>query len=141
VYDSIEDKKAETWKNNKYKSGVHRWINTVTRSSYVGSSTVLNRRIKCYLETNYLKTYKHKSVIYSDILKYGLSVFRLEILEHCAKEDVTLREQFYLNTLKPTYNILKLAGSSLWFKHSCSTIVQMKERNNKNHPFLSREYS
>jgi group I intron endonuclease len=60
----------------------------------------------------------------------------LEILEHCAKEDVTLREQFYLDTLKPTYNILKLAGSSLGFKHSYSTIVQMKERNNKNHPFL-----
>jgi group I intron endonuclease len=61
----------------------------------------------------------------------------LEILEHCAKEDVTLREQFYLDTLKPTYNILKLAGSSLGFKHSYSTIVQMKERNNKNHPFLA----
>ena len=132
MYDNIEDKKAETWKDNKDKSGVYRWINTVTRSSYVGSSTVLNRRIKCYLETNYLKTYKHKSVISSDILKYGLSVFRLEILEHCAKEDVTLREQFYLDTLKPT---------SLWFKHSCSTIVQMKERNNKNHPFLGREHS
>jgi group I intron endonuclease len=65
----------------------------------------------------------------------------LEILEHCAKEDVTLREQFYLDTLKPTYNILKLAGSSLGFKHSYSTIVQMKERNNKNHPFLAREHS
>ena len=137
VYDNIEDKKAEIWKDNKGKSGVYRWINTVTGSSYVGSSAVLNRRIKCYLDTNYLKTYKHKSVIYSAILKYGLSVFRLEILEHCAKEDVTLREQFYLDTLKPTYNILKLAGSSLGFKHSYSTIVQMKERNNKNHPFLA----
>jgi hypothetical protein len=85
VYDNIEDKKAEIWKDNIGKSGVYRWINTVTGSSYVGSSTVLNRRIKCYLETNYIKTYKHKYVIYSDTLKYGLSVFRLEILEHCAK--------------------------------------------------------
>lgn len=77
----MEDQKAEFWKDNKGKSGVYRWINTVTGSSYVGSSTVLNRRIKCYLDTNYLKTYKHRSVIYSGILKYGLSVFRLEILE------------------------------------------------------------
>ena len=46
------------------------------------------------LEINYLKTYKHKFVIYSAILKYRLSVFRLEILEHCAKQDVTLREKF-----------------------------------------------
>lgn len=54
VYDNIEDKKAEIWKDNKGKSGVYRWINTVTGSSYVGSSTVLNRRITCYLDTNYL---------------------------------------------------------------------------------------
>lgn len=141
VYDNIEDKKAEIWRDNKGKSGVYRWINTVTGSSCVGSSTGLNRRITCYLDTNYLKTYKHKSVIYSGILKYGLSVFRLEILEHCSKEKVTLREQFYLDTLKPTYNILKFAGFSLGFKHSYYTIVQMKERNNKNHPFLGREHS
>jgi len=94
VYDNIQDKKAEIWKDNKGKYGVYRWINTLTASSYVGSSTVLNRTIKCYLETNYLKTYKYKSVIYSAILKYRLSVFRLEILEHCAKQDVTLREKF-----------------------------------------------
>jgi hypothetical protein len=54
VYDNIEDKKADIWKDNKAKSGVYRWINTVTGSSYVGSSTVLKRRIKCYLDTNYL---------------------------------------------------------------------------------------
>lgn len=56
---------------------------------------VLNRRIQWYLDTNYIKTYKHKSVIQSAIIKYGLSVLRLEIFEHCAKQDVTLREQFY----------------------------------------------
>ena len=38
-------------------------MNTVTCSSYVGSSTVLNRRIKGYLDTNYLKPYKYKSYI------------------------------------------------------------------------------
>lgn len=102
MYDNIEDNKVEIWKNNKGKSGVYRLINTVTGSSYVESITVLNRKIKGYLDTNYLKTYKHKSVLYSGILKYGLSVSRLEILEHCAKEDVTLRKQFYLDTLKPS---------------------------------------
>jgi hypothetical protein len=38
VYNSIEDKKAEIWKDNKDKYGVYRWINTLTGSSYVGSS-------------------------------------------------------------------------------------------------------
>jgi group I intron endonuclease len=98
---------------------------------------VLNKTITCYLDTNYLKTYKHKSVIYLGILKYGLSVFRLEILEHCSKKEVTLREQFYLDTLKPTYNILKFAGSCLGFKHYYCTIVQMEERNKNNNHFLA----
>jgi hypothetical protein len=94
VYHNIQDKKAKIWKDNKGKYGVYRWIITLTASSYLGSSTVLKKRIKGYLETNYLKTYKLKSVIYSAILKYCLSVFRLEILEHCDKEDLTLREKF-----------------------------------------------
>jgi hypothetical protein len=63
IEDNIEDNMVQIWKDNKGKYGVYRWINTLTGSSYVGSSTVINRRIKCYLETNYVKTYKHKSMI------------------------------------------------------------------------------
>lgn len=65
----------------------------------------------------------------------------MEILEHCAKEDVTFKRKVYLDTLKPTYNILKLAGSSLGFKHSYYNIVLMKQRNHKNNTFLGREHS
>ena len=54
MYYNIKDNKEENWKDNKGKYGVYGWINTLTASFYVGSSTVLNRRIKCYLETNYL---------------------------------------------------------------------------------------
>jgi group I intron endonuclease len=133
----MEDK-SEIWKDNKGKSAVYRWIKTLTGYFYVGSSTALNRRIKCYLDSNSLKSYKHKSVVYSAILKYGLNVFKLKILEHCSKKEVNLRERFYLDTLKLTFNILKFAGSSLGFKHSYSTVLQIKERNNKNHPFLAR---
>jgi hypothetical protein len=57
------------------------------------------------------------------------------------KKRLPPREQVYLDTLNPTYNILKFAGSSLGFKHYYSTIVQMKERNNNNHPFLGRKHS
>lgn len=54
VHDNTEGKKAEIGKDNKGKSGVYRWINSVTGRFYVGSSAVLNRNIKCYLQTNYL---------------------------------------------------------------------------------------
>ena len=43
--DNIEDNKVQNLKDNKGKSGVYWWINTVTCSSYVGSCTVINKII------------------------------------------------------------------------------------------------
>jgi hypothetical protein len=45
MYDNIEDNKVQTGKDNIGKPGVYRWINTVTDSSYVANSTIINRRM------------------------------------------------------------------------------------------------
>ena len=68
---------------NKVKSVVCRWVNIVTSSSYVGNSMVINKNKM--LSMYYVKTYKHKSIIYSAILKYDLSIFSLKIIEYCNK--------------------------------------------------------
>lgn len=94
IYDNIEYNKVQIRKDNKSKSGIYRWINTVTGGSYLGSSTIINTIIQYYLDTNYVKPYKHKSIIYSAILKYGLSVSRLKILEHFSKQKVTQKNPF-----------------------------------------------
>ena len=52
------------------------------------------------------------SIIYRALLKNGYSNFSLEILEYCSPENVILREQYYMDLLKPDYNILKTAGSN-----------------------------
>jgi group I intron endonuclease len=62
------------------------------------------------------------------LLSNGYSIFRLEILEYCDKERLIDREQYYLDLLKPEYNILDFAYSSLGFKHSASTLKKMKDR-------------
>jgi len=52
----------------------------------------------------------------------------LEILEYCdgsTREDLIKREQYYIDLLKPEYNILQKAGSSLGFKHSEETLTKM----------------
>jgi len=46
-------------------------------------------------------------MIYKALLKNGYSNFTLEILEYCDSEDLIKREQYYLELLKPEYNILK----------------------------------
>lgn len=61
-------------------------------------------------------------LIHKALLKYGYSAFRLEILEYCDIGLLIEREQYYLNLLKPEYNILTIAGSSLGFKHSPATL-------------------
>ena len=55
------------------------------------------------------------------LFKYGYSNFRLEILEYCEQSATILREQYYLDLLKPDYNLFKIAGSSLGHKHSQET--------------------
>lgn len=61
-------------------------------------------------------------------MKYGYINFTLEILEYCEPSEVIFREQYYLDLLKPAYNILNKAGSSLGFKHSEETIAKFKVR-------------
>ncbi len=68
---------------------------------------------------------KEKIAIYDAILKYGHSNFSLEILEYCDQSDLIKREQYYFDSLKPEYNILKTAGSLLGFKHSDKTRAKL----------------
>lgn len=65
--------------------------------------------------------------IYKALLKHGHSKFSLEILEYCKPTQCTEREQYYIDLLKPHYNILKTAGSSLGFKHSEQSLVKISK--------------
>jgi group I intron endonuclease len=62
------------------------------------------------------------------LIKHGYSNFRLEILEFCDPSEAISREQYYIDNLKPKYNVLKMAGSSLGYKHREETIVKFKKR-------------
>jgi hypothetical protein len=93
----------------------------------VGSSIDLGRRFRDYYKYSFLTHEKNKSMpIYKALLKHGYSHFKLEILEYCAVENTRAREQYYLDTLKPEYNILQRAGSSLGFKHSKESLEKLR---------------
>jgi len=99
----------------------------------VGSSINLSLRLINYFSIFFLETEikKNKSKIYRALLKYGYSNFSLEILEYCDPNNTLAREQHYIDLLKPEYNILQKAGSSLGFKHTKETreIMSQKRRN------------
>jgi len=71
---------------------------------------------------------KSRSIINNSLLKYGYNNFSLDILEYCESSVLINREQYYLDTLKPEYNILKIAGSSFGYKHSPEILLKFKER-------------
>ena len=83
-----------------------------------------------YYSVGYLvtKLRKSKSKIFSSLLKNGYSSFSLEILEYCDIDQLTPREQYYLDLLNPEYNILTVAGSRSGHKHYKEARAKMRAK-------------
>lgn len=128
-YTNLMDFKSVIYKENKKKAGVYRLSNLTSGKTYIGSSTNLAKRFSSYFSNNFLtrESKRTKSMIYSALLKYGYSNFKLEVLEYCDSKVLSCKEQEYLDMLRPKYNILKIAGSSLGFRHSPETIAKFKQ--------------
>lgn len=96
----------------------------------MGSSVNLSKRFNKYYSYSHISDTKHNMAIHRALLKYGYSSFQLEILEYCdpTRESLLEREQFYLDLLKPEYNILPKAGSSLGYKHTEETLEKFRAR-------------
>jgi len=124
----MDSNKQKIVYENKKKSGVYRITNLENGNDYVGSSVNLGSRFYNYFSFKYLDVRTTSSLICKALIKYGYSKFKLEILEYCDPLDVLLREQYYLDLLKPKYNILTVAGSSLGYKHTEEAITKFKAR-------------
>lgn len=100
----------------------------------MGSSRNLSARFRQYFNVNYLEREikRNNSKIYRSLFKNGYSKFSLNILEYCEIDILIEREQYYIDTLKPEYNILSKAGSLAGFKHSVAAreLMSIKKMNN-----------
>jgi hypothetical protein len=65
-------------------------------------------------------------VINKALLKYGYSKFKLDILEYCNSKELVKREQYYLDFLSPNYNVLRIAYTSLGFKHTINSLEKVR---------------
>ena len=73
---------------------------------YVGSTKNLRNRIRGHIEK--LRAKKHTNFYLQNFVnKYGFSKFNVHIIEFCNQDKLLDREQFWIDTLEPIYNICK----------------------------------
>ena len=90
-------------------SGVYKITNTITNDFYIGSSKNIKRRWACHKIPS---TWDRcpRNPMYLDMQKYGTNSFVFEILEEVEPEHLKEREQWFIETLKPTYNSNRANG-------------------------------
>ena len=126
-------------KNKKSISAVYMIKNVITNEIYIGSSSNIQNRWHVHRNSiNYLRY--PNSLLYKNIHKYGIKNFEFSILEECSVNKLLEREQFYIDKLKPEYNIAK-AKSNLTateatrekYKKNRDKIVEYKRNYNKSY--------
>lgn len=86
-------------------SGIYKITNIVNNKFYIGSSINIYQRLKHHYSD--LKNNKHGNKYFlRSYIKYGKNNFIVEILEEVPKELLLIREQYYIDTLKPKYNLM-----------------------------------
>ena len=97
--------------------GVYALINKVNGKVYIGSSVNLYNRLRDYYANWYIAS-NPGLLISKAINKYGLANIGIAILETTTLENTLKVEQHYLDTYKPEYNILKMAGRPTGYTHT-----------------------
>lgn len=81
--------------------------NNVTKKSYIGKSSNLFGRLINYSSKPLLEA-KLSSMIHRALIKFGLNKFSITIIEICKENELSSKEQYFIDVMKPHYNIRKL---------------------------------
>lgn len=110
-------------KQLKNRGGIYCWYSKQTGKMYVGSAVNLRARTNDYYQASYVKDRKHFPIIRA-MEKYGRDNFSLIILEYTNKENLLRSEQYWIDSITPSYNILTVAGS--WSNHHHTEDAKLK---------------
>lgn len=106
-------------------TGIYKITNIVNNKFYIGSASLGFKR-RFIQHKSDLKQNKHRNIhLQRSYNKHGKDNFLFEIIEYCEPLKCIEREQYYIDTLKPNYNIDLKAGSRLgakMSKESCEKI-------------------
>lgn len=114
-------------------TGIYQITNLQNGKCYVGSAASFTKRWKEHVRQ--LSNGNHHSTVMQRAWnKYGEAAFEFKKLLVCAKADLIWYEQRAIDFLKPAYNICKVAGSVLGYRHTdeAKTAAAERARGNTN---------
>jgi len=102
-------------------SGIYKIQSTIKPERiYIGSAKDINVRWGCHLCD--LKNNKHcnKKLQYH-YNKYGIDDLVFSVIIECKVDNLISQEQYYIDSLETYFNICKIAGSNLGYRHRTGT--------------------
>lgn len=115
-------------KTNDKISGIYIITNVINGKQYVGSSNHVKYRLRRHFQL--LRDDIHQNPkLQAGYNKHAKQAFTSTIIEEVCVEKLIEREQYYIDTLSPWYNVCQTAGSVLGIKHSQETIQLCIEAN------------
>ena len=126
----LKETKDSINKFSKEKSGIYLILNKITLDYYIGSASTNKIYSRYY---RHLISFDGSKTVKLAVRKYKLENFAFIILElfpECVNKEnnkkLLDREDFYLKSLLPNYNILTEAGNTFGYKHTEIDRIKMK---------------
>lgn len=89
------------------KSGVYKLVAN-NGDVYIGGTKNLKSRQKNHFYT-LQKGIHHNPLLQKYANEHGVDSLTFEVIEYCSEQDIVSREQYYMDALKPAFNIAKEA--------------------------------
>ncbi len=94
------------------KSGIYKLQSTAQPSRiYIGSAINLKQRKKEHKRRLISGVHPNKRLL-GHVKKYGINDLQFIVLELCPQGELIEKEQHYINTLNPSFNICRIAGNT-----------------------------
>ena len=112
----------------KNKVGIYCILNIVNNKKYIGSSKSIWNRLQKHFSL--LRNNKHENIILQNSFnKNSEEAYIVFCLRECEEKDLLHLEQYYIDLLKPQYNITKEVIRNTLSKESCEKIsATLKKR-------------
>jgi group I intron endonuclease len=109
-------------------SSIYKITNLINDKCYIGSA--IDPKTRFYVHKSHLRKNKHHSILLQRAWnKYGENSFIFEVIEECPADDLIIREQYYIDTIEPVYNIARIAGNCLGVKFSKESSIKKSINN------------